>query len=202
MTTKQIKNKRVKLSYNCRYCNKPIYLDEENATYNHELVHTKCVMDLARADERENHGENCRCGYSCQSCYNKGCLETEEKIIKQINEYFDKQDKQVALHVDAFGKGKNRDIDNREKFTILSLPLAHRKNLLKELSSSVPQKQVQNESYPETLKVTQVKKGYKAVLNESCPKTNPTPLVKEKSSLRSSEENLARGITKDEGKKE
>ena len=52
-----------------------------------------------------------------------------EKILKVIDEFFDKKQKEIKDHVKQFGKYGNRDIDPREKSVMLTLPIGYRKKL-------------------------------------------------------------------------
>lgn len=54
-----------------------------------------------------------------------------EIIEKVLNQY----QKEMNLHVEQFGKGKNRNIDSREKGVLLITPVAIKKRLLKELQN-------------------------------------------------------------------
>jgi hypothetical protein len=56
-----------------------------------------------------------------------------EDVIKLINNFFDKKQKQMEEHIKEFGNGKNRDIDIREKFVMKMLPIVYKKEIEKEI---------------------------------------------------------------------
>ena len=60
--------------------------------------------------------------------------EREKKIIEIVNQVLDKCQFEVKTHIEQFGLGDNRDIDGREKVTLLTLPMSIRKKLLKKLN--------------------------------------------------------------------
>lgn len=55
-------------------------------------------------------------------------METK-KILQIIDEFFDEKQKQIMDHVGQFGKPGNRNIDDREKSMLLTLPMGYRKKL-------------------------------------------------------------------------
>lgn len=52
-----------------------------------------------------------------------------ERLLGLVDDFFDKKQKEMKAHVEGFGKGNNRDIDLREKSTLLILPVSYRKKL-------------------------------------------------------------------------
>ncbi len=62
-------------------------------------------------------------------------METKE-ILKIIDDFFDVRQKQVKDHIAQFGKGNNRDIDTREKSTMLMMVVGYRKALKEKFALS------------------------------------------------------------------
>lgn len=52
-----------------------------------------------------------------------------KEILKIIDEFFNERQKQVNDHIAQFGKDNNRDIDTREKSTMLMMVVGYRKAL-------------------------------------------------------------------------
>ena len=59
--------------------------------------------------------------------------QTLKEVEEVIDKFFDEKLKQVKTHIEQFGKENNRDIDEREKTTMLCMPIAYKKELKKEL---------------------------------------------------------------------
>ena len=55
--------------------------------------------------------------------------ETAEKVEKLIEETKDELVNEIKTHIEQFGKGKNRNIDVREKFTLQMIPIVFEKRL-------------------------------------------------------------------------
>lgn len=71
----------------------------------------------------------CICGndLDCNSTRKKFFLSF--KINEIIDKFFDQKQKEMNAHVEGFGKPGNRDIDQREKSVLLTLPIGYRKGL-------------------------------------------------------------------------
>jgi hypothetical protein len=59
----------------------------------------------------------------------EGYIKAKQEDLEIIDKTLDKAEFEVKVHVENFGKGNNRDMDSRDKLTLLSLPVSIKKKL-------------------------------------------------------------------------